>query len=291
MSTSQSSTSAYVRDDDHGWLPANVLSYDAAGKTARVVVTIPSNTTPNSPTREEERQIDLQAYESQTLPLQNVDENGRPIVRDDMCDLPSLHEAAILYNLRARHHQQLPYTRVGDIIIAMNPFQWLDDLYADDVRERYVDRLVWREGASADADPKAGLDPHVYETSSQAYRGLAVDDTHQSILVTGESGAGKTETVKIIMGHLASIQTTNDGDSYAGKGAVSPKATATATATPAGEHISHHPRDNEVVRRVLDSNPLLEAFGNAKTVRNDNSSRFGKYIRLQFDVEDATQGA
>mmetsp|Transcript_24855 Transcript_24855/g.71869 ORF Transcript_24855/g.71869 Transcript_24855/m.71869 type:complete len:1419 (-) Transcript_24855:699-4955(-) len=294
MSTSQSSTCVYVRDDAHGWLPANVLSYDTAAQTAKVVVTIPSSTvgasSASSPaTTTEERQIDLASYDSQTLPLQNVDENGRPIVRDDMCDLPSLHEAAILYNLRARHHRCLPYTRVGDIIIAMNPFQWLEGLYADDVREDYVDKLVWREGTAIGGgdDPRDGLAPHVYETSSSAYRGLAVDDTHQSILVTGESGAGKTETVKIIMSHLASIQTSSVDDAAAAAAPVP----GAAPNTPAGEHISHHPRDNAVVRRVLDSNPLLEAFGNAKTVRNDNSSRFGKYIRLQFDVEDATQAA
>jgi myosin V len=113
-------------------------------------------------------------------------------------------------------------------------------------------------------DSRTGLAPHVYETSSLAYRGLAVDGTHQSILVSGESGAGKTETVKIVMSHLASVQ----GGSGSHEMALDSK---------------HH----LVVQRVLDSNPLLEAFGNAKTVRNDNSSRFGKFIQMQFDVEDA----
>ena len=116
-------------------------------------------------------------------------------------------------------------------------------------------------------DSRAGLAPHVYETSSLAYRGLAVDGTHQSILVSGESGAGKTETVKIVMSHLASVQGSSGG-SNSSEGAVDSK---------------HH----LVVQRVLDSHPLLEAFGNAKTVRNDNSSRFGKFIQMQFDVEDA----
>ena len=115
---------------------------------------------------------------------------------------------------------------------------------------------------SHDNDPKSLVRPHVYEISSLAYRGLAVDGQDQSILVSGESGAGKTETVKILMSHLASVQS----------------------------------QSNEVVRsdivdRVLDSNPLLEAFGNAKTMRNDNSSRFGKFIQLQFDTEDPTHAA
>ncbi len=116
--------------------------------------------------------------------------------------------------------------------------------------------------ASKDADPKSEVDPHVYETSSLAYRGLAVDGENQSILVSGESGAGKTETVKIMMSHLASVQSR-----------------------------SNEVVKSDIVERVLDSNPLLEAFGNAKTVRNDNSSRFGKFIQLQFDTEDPTHAA
>jgi myosin-5 len=110
-----------------------------------------------------------------------------------------------------------------------------------------------------------GLDPHVYEASAGAYRGLAVDGKDQSILVSGESGAGKTESVKIVMKHLASIH------APVGSGGGSEEAGAT----------------HDIVMRVLDSSPLLEAFGNAKTVRNDNSSRFGKYTQLQFDVEDS----
>ena len=98
---------------------------------------------------------------------------------------------------------------------------------------------------------------------------MARDGFHQSILVSGESGAGKTETVKIVMSHLASIQISEEGRLQ--------------------ESAEIH--SNRVIRRVIDSNPLLEAFGNAKTCRNDNSSRFGKYIQLQFDVEDQTAAA
>ena len=116
--------------------------------------------------------------------------------------------------------------------------------------------------ASQDTDPKSQVKPHVYETSSLAYRGLAVDGQDQSILVSGESGAGKTETVKILMSHLASVQSQ-----------------------------SNEVVKSDIVERVLDSNPLLEAFGNAKTMRNDNSSRFGKFIQLQFDTEDPTHAA
>lgn len=109
---------------------------------------------------------------------------------------------------------------------------------------------------------RLGFEPHVYEVSSMAYRGLATTGQDQTILVTGESGAGKTETVKIVMNHLATVQKTRPGG------------------VP-----TEHSTAREIVSRVLRSSPLLEAFGNAATVRNSNSSRFGKFIQLQFQVE------
>ena len=205
-----------------------------------------------------------------------------------------------MYNLKARHIQQLPYTRTGDIVIAVNPYQWFSDLYSLSQRLYYGQALVWnplnvlavttskasspsrRRNKSKEADqtttsttrttttstgasddPRVHLPPHVYEASCLAYKGLLKDNEDQSILVSGESGAGKTETVKILLGDIASVQ----------KG---PSAVNSPTLGVG---------DNEIVRKVLDTNPLLEAFGNAKTVRNDNSSRFGKYLQLQFDRE------
>ena len=201
----------------------------------------------------EERMLSRTEYDS--LPLQNIDSNGEQLVVGDMCDLPSLHEASILYNIKALHEKSTPYSRVGDIIIAVNPFKWIKDLYAKSTCDLYKNLIT--NGAHL-----SNLAPHVYEVGSLAYRGLAFHGENQSILVSGESGAGKTETVKIIMAQLAAIDKNDDC------------------------LIS-----SDVINKVLDTNPLLEAFGNAKTIRNDNSSRFGKYIQLQFDVEDATTAA
>lgn len=162
-----------------------------------------------------------------------------------------------MYNLKLRHIREKPYTRTGDIVIAVNPYQWYNNLYSDQKRNYYSNRLVWDRN---EEDPRATMEPHVYEVSALAYKGLATGEgENQSILVSGESGAGKTETVKICLNHIATVQ----------KGQV-----------PVGffESSEHDP----VVKRVVESNPLLEAFGNAKTRRNDNSSRFGKYLQLQF---------
>jgi len=174
------------------------------------------------------------------------------------CRFTSITQAAILYNIKNRHIKGLPYTRTGDMVVAVNPYQWFDDLYTEEKRALYANRLVW---SSSEEDPRVHLAPHVYETSALAYKGMAFEGQNQSILVSGESGAGKTETVKICMNHIASVQ---EGPTN------SPSSSESAI----------------VVERVLDSNPLLEAFGNAKTRRNDNSSRFGKYTQLQFDRKD-----
>ena len=175
-------------------------------------------------------------------------------------------------------------------MIACNPYHWITGLYSNERRLLYSKTLVWdpagkfvtkddcanddkshehtddKLNGGAVSSPQDHLEPHVYEQSALAYRGLAMDGLHQSILVTGESGAGKTETVKICMNHIASVS---------------------SGPPPAGATEKHvDPAKQEVIQRILDSNPLLEAFGNAKTRRNDNSSRFGKYIQLQFKGSD-----
>lgn len=247
----------YIRSEEYGWIPARIVQQDK--NTAKVAI----------PQYDSEEHImsdggkgavgfksaivKLKDYANNVLPLQNVGADGKLNVADDMVDLPYLHEGAILYNLKARHIAAKPYSRVADIIIAVNPYQWITDLYADKVRMHYAQKIVW---GKTDRDPRIGLAPHIYEISSLCYKGLAVNKQNQSILVSGESGAGKTETVKICMNHIATVQQ----DPNNKLDGMSP-----------------------VVERILDSNPLLEAFGNAKTRRNDNSSRFGKYIMLQFD--------
>jgi myosin-5 len=171
---------------------------------------------------------------------------------------PVYSQAAILYNLKLRHINEKPYTRTGDIVIAVNPYKWHNNLYTEEKRNHYSNRLVWEP---SDCDPRGSLDPHVYEVSALSYKGLAFEGEDQSILVSGESGAGKTETVKICLNHVATVQRGH---------------------TPKQKSSDAH---DPVVKRIVDSNPLLEAFGNAKTIRNDNSSRFGKYLQLQFDKD------
>ncbi|KAL7508418.1 hypothetical protein ACHAXN_005483 [Cyclotella atomus] len=298
-------TPVYIRDAHYSYLPAIISSPQDDKHRLKVQITLPSDWNqytvlpPKSSTiAAEERIVKLTDYPNNELPLQNITKNGDDSGKNDMADMEHLHEAAILYNLKRRHVNGNPYTRVGDIMVALNPFQWIDGLYSEEKQMFYAKCLIWQAPISK-ATPqsykenkdqslataaterqalgyeyeKLGIHPHVYETSSLAYLGLAHEGNNQAILVTGESGAGKTETIKIVMNHLATVERSRP-------------------LWPESDRSNNNEQGSEqVVNRVLHSNPLFESFGNAKTLRNDNSSRFGKFTQLLFDVESAEEAA
>ncbi|KAK3187746.1 hypothetical protein Dsin_027307 [Dipteronia sinensis] len=168
---------------------------------------------------------------------------------DDMTKLAYLHEPGVLQNLRCRYDMNEIYTYTGNILIAVNPFRRLPHLYDSQTMEQY-------KGAAF-----GELSPHPFAVADSAYRLMINEGISQAILVSGESGAGKTESTKMLMCYLAYMggRTGTEGRS--------------------------------VEQKVLESNPVLEAFGNAKTVRNNNSSRFGKFVELQFDERGRISGA
>ncbi|KAL0015018.1 hypothetical protein SO802_002087 [Lithocarpus litseifolius] len=168
---------------------------------------------------------------------------------DDMTKLSYLHEPGVLHNLATRYELNEIYTYTGNILIAVNPFQRLPHLYDTHMMEQY-------KGAAF-----GELSPHVFAVADVAYRAMVNEGKSNSILVSGESGAGKTETTKMLMRYLAHL---------GGRAGV---------------------EGRTVEQQVLESNPVLEAFGNAKTVRNNNSSRFGKFVEIQFDKSGRISGA
>ncbi|XP_071709398.1 myosin-6-like [Rutidosis leptorrhynchoides] len=167
-----------------------------------------------------------------------------------MTKLAYLHEPGVLENLRSRYNMDEIYTYTGNILIAVNPFKRIPRLYDKHMMGQY-------KGAAL-----GELSPHPYAIADSSYRQMVNEGISQSILVSGESGAGKTESTKNLMQYLAYM-----GGRPGAQG------------------------QRSVEQQVLESNPVLEAFGNAKTVRNNNSSRFGKFVEIQFNERGKISGA
>ncbi|XP_060108849.1 unconventional myosin-Ia-like isoform X2 [Heteronotia binoei] len=159
----------------------------------------------------------------------------------DLVLLDPLTEDTLLQNLKERFQHNEIYTYIGNVVISVNPYQPLP-IYSEETVEQYKNCNFF------------AIKPHIYAIADDAYHSLRDQDKDQCVLITGESGAGKTEASKLVMSYVAAV---------CGK----------------GEQV------NRVKEQLLQSNPVLEAFGNAKTIRNDNSSRFGKYMDIEFDFK------
>ncbi|XP_054012979.1 myosin heavy chain, non-muscle isoform X2 [Hylaeus anthracinus] len=186
---------------------------------------------------------------------------------EDMAELTCLNEASVLHNLKDRYYSGLIYTYSGLFCVVVNPYKRLP-IYTEKIMERY-------KGIKRHEVP-----PHVFAITDTAYRSMLQDREDQSILCTGESGAGKTENTKKVIQYLAYVA------------ASKPK--SNATPSPALIIAPGNVLDKfagELEQQLLQANPILEAFGNAKTVKNDNSSRFGKFIRINFDASGYIAGA
>ncbi|XP_046530364.1 myosin-3 isoform X1 [Equus quagga] len=165
---------------------------------------------------------------------------------EDMAMLTHLNEPAVLYNLKDRYTSWMIYTYSGLFCVTVNPYKWLP-VYNPEVVDGY-------RGKKRQEAP-----PHIFSISDNAYQFMLTDRENQSILITGESGAGKTVNTKRVIQYFATIAATGD---------LAKKKDSKMKGT--------------LEDQIISANPLLEAFGNAKTVRNDNSSRFGKFIRIHF---------
>ncbi|XP_077313454.1 myosin-10-like isoform X4 [Lithobates pipiens] len=179
---------------------------------------------------------------------------------EDMAELTCLNEASVLHNLKDRYYSGLIYTYSGLFCVVINPYKNLP-IYTEQIVEMYRGKK------------RHEMPPHIYAISETAYRSMLQDREDQSILCTGESGAGKTENTKKVIQYLAHVASSHKG-----------RKEHTA---PNSSIMSY----GELEHQLLQANPILEAFGNAKTVKNDNSSRFGKFIRINFDVAGYIVGA
>ncbi|XP_040009415.1 myosin-7B-like [Xiphias gladius] len=160
---------------------------------------------------------------------------------EDMAMLTHLNEASVLFNLRRRYSMWMIYTYSGLFCVTVNPYKWLP-VYSTEVVTAYKGRR------------RTETPPHIYAVADNAYTDLLQNRENQSMLITGESGAGKTVNTKRVIQYFAIIAAL-------------------------GENVK---KEGSLEDQIIEANPAMEAFGNAKTIRNDNSSRFGKFIRIHF---------
>ena len=175
---------------------------------------------------------------------------------NDLLNLTVLHDATLLNCLKKRYMRDVIYTNIGAIVVALNPFNFKIPWYMDDKMKEYLD-----EGEVIEKNL-----PHSWAVAHNTYFEMRNDRFNQCILVSGESGAGKTEASKIVMKYLAAISCKTGSDKQKEAGAT-------------------------VGKKINLTSPPLECFGNAKTVRNDNSSRFGKFMEVKFDDDGFLVGA
>ncbi|XP_048764232.1 myosin heavy chain, non-muscle isoform X2 [Ostrea edulis] len=188
---------------------------------------------------------------------------------EDMAELTCLNEASVLHNLKDRYFSGLIYTYSGLFCVVVNPYKRLP-IYTEKVVDLYKGKK------------RHEVPPHVFAITDTAYRSMLQDREDQSILCTGESGAGKTENTKKVIQYLAHVAASNRSNR---------SSVSNLHVTP---HIVQQSKDinlGELENQLLQANPILEAFGNAKTIKNDNSSRFGKFIRINFDSSGYISGA
>ncbi|XP_054741862.1 myosin heavy chain, muscle isoform X23 [Anastrepha obliqua] len=172
---------------------------------------------------------------------------------EDMADMTVLNTPCVLHNLRQRYYSKLIYTYSGLFCVAINPYKRYP-VYTNRCAKMY-------RGKRRNEVP-----PHIFAISDGAYVDMLTNHVNQSMLITGESGAGKTENTKKVIAYFATVgASTKKDESQKNKGSLEDQ--------------------------VVQTNPVLEAFGNAKTVRNDNSSRFGKFIRIHFGPSGKLAGA
>ncbi|KAG1058152.1 hypothetical protein G6F43_000039 [Rhizopus delemar] len=235
---------AWFPDNVLGWTSATVISREEEADTIKIVF---------QDDNDSEKQHVFEAKQAElgqaTLPpLRNPPKMENT---DDLTNLSYLNEPSVLHTIKTRYDQHHIYTYSGIVLIAANPFARVS-MYEPEMIQKYS------------GSRREELEPHLFAIAEDAYRCMIRDNKNQTIIVSGESGAGKTVSAKYIMRYFA---------------------TADDTPTTGTESMT------EVEEQILATNPIMEAFGNAKTTRNDNSSRFGKYIEIQFDKQCNIVGA
>ncbi|KAK2836602.1 hypothetical protein Q7C36_014471 [Tachysurus vachellii] len=223
--------SCWVRDDKEGFIAGEIQAED----DGKVTVKSAKNAT-------------------LTVRKEDIQQMNPPkfYQASDMANLTFLNEASVLENLRSRYTHMRIYTYSGLFCVTVNPYKWLP-IYGAKVAHMYKGKK------------RSEVPPHLFSISDNAYHDMMMEQENQSLLITGESGAGKTENTKKVIQYFANVGGTGGKLAPDSKGSLEDQ--------------------------IIQANPVLEAFGNAKTIRNNNSSRFGKFIRIHFGPTAKLAGA
>ncbi len=232
----------WIQDETERFLPAKALTGFAGG----------DETTVRTEDGEDHKLDKAASSWATPCSTQILDSNV-----EDLINISDLSEMAILHSLRIRFREDKIYTNISSILISVNPFRLLP-LFTPEVLAQY------RDGNHRE------LPPHIFTTANQAYAGMLNEKVDQSVVISGESGAGKSEAMKLILQFLTDVSARAD--------------------TSKGDNASAPTGSSNLEQKILAANPILEAFGNAKTSRNHNSSRFGKLITINFDSAGAIIG-
>ncbi|OMP89223.1 Myosin-2 [Diplodia seriata] len=244
-------TRAWQPDPTEGWVASEVEQKIEDGDKVKLVFRLENGEEKVIETTTEALQDDK---DSTLPPLMNP---TMLEASDDLTNLSHLNEPAVLQAIKLRYAQKEIYTYSGIVLIAANPFARVDSLYVPGMVQVYAGKH------------RASQAPHLFAIAEEAFADMLRDNRNQTIVVSGESGAGKTVSAKYIMRYFATRESPdNPGQRKANSDAMS-----------------------ETEKQILATNPIMEAFGNAKTTRNDNSSRFGKYIEIMFDEATEIIGA
>ncbi|GAA5834869.1 hypothetical protein JCM9279_007130 [Rhodotorula babjevae] len=249
-------TRCFFPDKELGWIAARLTAKSIDGDTVKLDFV-------DDHAKERTVTTTLSALSSATPPDVLPPLRNPPVLEgtEDLTNLSYLNEPSVLHTILHRYSLRSIYTYSGIVLVAVNPFTSLSGVYEHSVVQAYASRR------------KGELEPHLFAIAEEAYRcmvGTAGEPGgNQTIIVSGESGAGKTVSAKYIMRYFATV----DDPHKPGK----KKSTSSGM--------------SEVEEQILATNPIMEAFGNAKTTRNDNSSRFGKYIEILFDGSQTIVGA
>ncbi|BGP38330.1 Myosin type-2 heavy chain 1 [Rhodotorula kratochvilovae] len=252
----QVDTRVYFADKDQGWISARLTAKSIDGDSVKLDF-VDDNAKEHSVT------TTLSALSSASPPDVLPPLRNPPVLEgtEDLTNLSYLNEPSVLHTILHRYSLRSIYTYSGIVLVAVNPFTSLSGVYDHSVVQAYASRR------------KGELEPHLFAIAEEAYRcmvGTAGEPGgNQTIIVSGESGAGKTVSAKYIMRYFATVDDPNKP----------------------GRKKSTSSGMSEVEEQILATNPIMEAFGNAKTTRNDNSSRFGKYIEILFDGSQTIVGA